>query len=95
MLYFTFPHNNYFPSSFLQNHIIFLIALNILFKFINPEFVIVLRNRWIAMWTPMPKTTINKNCNMPPRIAYIGAPRYFPLKTITRISCFPERFSYN
>lgn len=92
----TLPNHFYSPSKPYQIFLLFFIAFYVPLKLWNPVFLIPFWRWKVTMRTPVPKTSINKNGNLPSRICNVRMPwSFFPMQSVSWKSRFTKRFSQN
>ena len=80
----AFPYHMNAPAVRLKRFDIAPVTLDVAFEFRNPVLLIAFRHGRLAVWTTVPKASVDEQGHLFTRIGDVGTPRNAPLKTIAR-----------
>ena len=86
----TFPNDMDTPPLLFEAADIAFVAFDVTLEFRNPVLEIGLRHGRMAVWTTMPKTSVDENAYLLPWIGDIGSSRDLPLETISAQARFAK-----
>ena len=78
------------PAVRLKRFDIAPVTLDVAFEFRNPVLLIAFRHGRLAVWTAVPKASVDEQGHLFTRIGDVGTPRNAPLKTIARKAFFSK-----
>ena len=82
-LQLTFPNDMDTPPLLFEAADIAFVAFDVTLEFRNPVLEIGLRHGRMAVWTTMPKASVDENAYLLPRIGDVRLSRHLPLKTVS------------